>query len=203
MRGMKRLDDGYENITEKGQNHGGWSELAGYLSSLGGEDRERFSRYTGLDLPPSSEDEEAVSKVLKSYATSNPSDTPAGLLATTGAQAGFAGDAAFALRLGRASLELADTGGDLALAHVSLAQTHFQGRRDEEELALFEHHCRAAIAEGHSGTFCYERLATLYEYRGWLDEAESVCRRAVEILGREDPRSVSKFQKRLDRLVEG
>lgn len=197
------MEYGHESDPEAVQRNGGWSELAGYLSSLGGEDRERFSRYAGLDLPASPEDEEAVSRLLESYATGNPSDTPAGLLATTGAQAGFAGDAAFALRLGRASLELAVTGGDLALAHVSLAQTHFQGRRDEEELALFEHHCRAAIAEGHSGTFCYERLATLYEYRGWLDEAESVCRRAVEVLGREDPRSVGKFQKRLDRLAEG
>lgn len=188
---------------ENGQKNGGWSELAGYLSSLGGEDRERFSRYAGLDLPASPENEEAVSELLESYAKSNPADTPAGLLATTGAQAGFAGDAAFALRLGRASLELAATDEDRALAHVSLAQTHFQGRRDEEELALFEHHCRAAIEDGHSGTFCYERLATLYEYRGWLDEAESVCRRAVEVLGREDPRSVGKFQKRLDRISEG
>lgn len=197
------MDSGHENGAETGQKNVGWSELAGYLSSLVGEDRERFSRYAGLDLPSSPGDEEAVSRVLESYATSNPADTPAGLLATTGAQAGFAGDAAFALRLGRASLELAVTDEDRALAHVSLAQTHFQGRRDEEELALFEHHCRAAIEDGHSGTFCYERLATLYEYRGWLDEAESVCRRAIEVLGREDPRSVGKFQERLQRISGG
>jgi hypothetical protein len=197
------LEHDHASGQENGQKNGGWSELAGYLSSLGGDDRERFSRYAGLDLPASPENEEAVSELLESYAKSNPADTPAGLLATTGSQAGFAGDAAFALRLGRASLELAETAEDRALAHVSLAQTHFQGRRDEEELALFEHHCRAAIEDGHSGTFCYERLATLYEYRGWLDEAESVCRRAVEVLGREDPRSVGKFQKRLDRISEG
>lgn len=197
------MEYGQESGRENGQQNGGWSELAGYLSSLGGEDRERFSRYAGLDLPAGPEDGERIPRLLGAYAWSNPADTPAGLLATTGAQAGFAGDAAFALRLGRASLELAETAADRALAHVSLAQTHFQSRRDEEELALFEHHCRAAIEDGHSGTFCYERLATLYEYRGWLDEAESVCRRAVEVLGREDPRSVGKFQKRLDRISGG
>jgi hypothetical protein len=197
------LEHDHASGQENGQKNGGWSELAGYLSSLGGDDRERFSRYAGLDLPASPGNEEAVSELLESYAKSNPADTPAGLLATTGAQAGFAGDATFALRLGRASLELSRTADDRALANVSLAQTHFQGRRDEEELALFEHHCRAAIEDGHSGTFCYERLATLYEYRGWLDEAESVCRRAVEVLGREDPRSMGKFQKRLDRISEG
>lgn len=192
--------------SENGPESGGWRELAGYLAALSGEDRERFSRYAGFDLPADPVGEEGVSRSLAAYARTNPSDTPAGLLATTGAQAGFAGDAPFALRIGRAALqlsELSEASEDRALAHVSLAQTHFQGRRDEQELALFEHHCRAAIEEGHSGTFCYERLATLYEYRGWLDEAESVCRRAVEVLGREDPRSVGKFQKRLDRLSGG
>lgn len=185
-----------ENVPESG----GWRELAGFLSSLSDEDRERFSRYAALDLPTDPADEERVAGVLLSYARSNPSDTPAGLLATTGAQAGFARDAEFALRVGRAGLELSETEKDRALAHVSLAQTHFQSRRDEEELALFEHHCRAAVEEGHSGTFCYERLVTLYEYRGWMDEAELICRRAVEVLGREDPRSVDRFQRRLDRL---
>lgn len=185
-----------ENVPESG----GWTELAGFLASLPDEDRDRFSRYAALDLPA---DEEGVAGVLAAYARGNPSDTPAGLLATTGAQAGYAGDSGFARRVGRAALELAEIGEERALAHVSLAQTHFQGRRDEEELALFEHHCRAAVAEGHSGIFCYERLATLYEYRGWLDEAEWISRRAVEVLGREDPRSVGRFQKRLDRLSGG
>jgi len=182
---------------------GGWRDLAGLLHSLPEEDRVLFSRYAALDLPPEPAGREEVSGVLAAYARSNPSDTPAGLLATTGAQAGFSGDRELALRLGRAALELAETEGDLALAHVSLAQTHFQSRRDEEQLALFERHCRAAIEQGHSGTFCYERLATLYEYRGWLDEAREVCSRAVEVLGQEDPRSVGRFQKRLDRLSTG
>ncbi|WP_047864588.1 hypothetical protein [Rubrobacter aplysinae] len=186
-----------------GPRGGGWGDLALYLISLPRDDRERFSRHAALDLPPDPEDEEAVTRLLEAYARGNPSDTPSGLLATTGAQAGFAGDAEFAVRAGRAALELAKTGGDRALAHVSLAQTHFQSRRREEELALFEHHCRAAVEEGHSGTFCYERLATLYEYRGWTNEAERICRSAVEVLGREDPRSVQKFQKRLDRLSGG
>lgn len=178
----------------------GWSELAGFLAALSEEDRGRFSRYAGLDLPP---DEEGVARTLESYSASNPSDTPSGLLASTGAQAGFAGEPEFAVRIGRAALELAGSSQDRALAHVSLAQTHFQSRREEEELALFERHCRAAIDEGHAGTFCYERLATLYEYRGQLDEAERISRLAVEALREEDPRSVGKFEKRLRRLEEG
>lgn len=175
----------------------GWRDLASYLASLSPEDLERLSRYAGLDLPP---DEERIASTLRTYAVGNPTDTPAGLLATTGAQAGFSGDAELGVRLGRAALELSESSGERTLAHVSLAQTHFQRRREEEELWLFEHHCRTAVEEGHSGTFCYERLATLYEYRGQLDEAAWICRRAVEALGAEDPRSVERFQKRLDRL---
>lgn len=175
----------------------GWGALASYLASLPPEELEHFSRYAGLELPP---DEERIASALEAYAAGNPSDTPAGLLATTGAQAGFAGDAEFGVRVGRAALESSEGRGERALAHVSLAQTHFQSRREEEQLSLFEHHCRAAIEQGHSGTFCYERLATLYEYRGQLEEAVWICRRAVEALGAEDPRSVERFQKRLDRL---
>lgn len=178
----------------------GWIEAAGFLSALSEEQRDNFSRYAGLDLPP---DEDGIYRTLESYSASNPSDTPSGLLATTGAQAGFSGEAEFGVVVGRAALELAETRQERALAHVSLAQTHFQSRREQEELALFEHHCRAAVEEGHAGTFCYERLATLYEYRGQLGEAERVCRLAVEALQEEDPRSVGKFQKRLDRLEEG
>lgn len=178
----------------------GWSEAAGFLAALPDEQRECFSHYAGLDLPP---DEEGIARTLEAYSASNPSDTPSGLLASTGAQAGFSGDREFGVRVGRAALDIAESQQDLALAHVSLAQTHFQNRREEEELALFERHCRAAVAEGHAGTFCYERLATLYEYRGQLDEAERVCRLAVEILEERDPRSVGKFQKRLRRIEEG
>jgi hypothetical protein len=187
---------------ESGPRNDGWGELAGYLASLPREDREHFSRYAALDLPPGPDVDE-IRELLWSYARTNLSATPASLLATAGAQAGFTGDAIFAIHAGRAALELAETASDRALAHVSLAQTHFKSRRQEEELALFEHHCRAAIEEGHSGTFCYERLATLYEYRGWLDEAEHICRRAVEVLEREDPRSVERFRKRLDRISSG
>lgn len=178
----------------------GWTKLAGFLASLPVEDRDRFSRYAALDLPA---DEEGIATALLAYARNNRADTPAGLLATTGAQAGFAGEPDFARRVGRAALELSETGEERALAHVSLAQTHFQGRRSEEELALFERHCRAAIEEGHSGTFCYERLATLYEYRGRLAEAEWICHRAVETLGQEDPRSAQRYRKRLQRLSAG
>lgn len=185
---------------ENAPESGGWSELAGFLASLPEEDRDRFSRYAALELPA---EEEGIAATLSEYSRANPTDTPAGLLATTGAQAGFAGEADLARRSGRAALELSGTAEERALAHVSLAQTHFQSRREEEELALFERHCRAAIEEGHSGTFCYERLATLYEYRGRLAEAEWICRRAVEVLGREDPRSAQRFQKRLQRLSAG
>ena len=177
-----------------------WRELAGFLASLPDEERDRFSRYAALDLPSH---EEGIAEALLVYSHNSPDDTPAGLLATTGAQAGVPGERELARRLGQAALEMSDTADERALAHVSLAQMHFQHRREEEELALFEQHCRAAVEEGHSGTFCYERLATLYEYRGWLDEAESICRRAVEVLSREDPRSVDKFQKRLDRISGG
>ncbi|CAN5156373.1 hypothetical protein BH24ACT19_BH24ACT19_05060 [soil metagenome] len=103
--------------------------------------------------------------------------------------------------LGRAALDLAGGTEDLQLAHVSLAQTHFRNRRDEVELARFVEHCRAAIHAGHAGTFCYERLAVLYEYRGEREEAASVCRRAVEVLeAAGDPLSAARFRKRLGRL---
>lgn len=178
----------------------GWGEAAGFLAALPEEHRERFSHYAGLDLPP---DKEGIARTLEAYSVANPSDTPSGLLATTGAQAGFSGEREFGVEIGRAALDLAEDVRDSALAHVSLAQTHFQGRREERELELFEHHCRSAVEEGHAGTFCYERLSTLYEYRGWLDEAERICRLAVETLQQHDPRSVEKFQKRLRRIREG
>ena len=105
--------------------------------------------------------------------------------------------------VGAAALEAAESLEERQLAHVCLARIHFQDRREREELEAFEEHCRAAVRLGHAGTFCYERLATLYEYRGQLDEAERVCRLAVEALREEDPRSIGKFEKRLRRLEEG
>ena len=176
----------------------GWEDLARYLAGLPEKDRTRFSRYAGLEL---SGDEDAAVRTLRIYAAENPSVTPSGLLATTGAQAGFARESGFARRMGSAGLEFAATDEERQLAHVSLAQTHFQNRRDVEELRRFEEHCRAAVDLGHAGTFCYERLAALYEYRGNLEEAIRICRRAVEALeAAGDHRSALKLRKRLERL---
>jgi len=175
-----------------------WDELAAFLASLPNEERTRVSSYGALGLPA---DTEGIAAVLSAYAVENPSVTPAALLATTGAQAGASGDLALARALGRAALDLAEGAEDLQLAHVFLAQTHFRNRRDEADLAGFVEHCRAAIEAGHTGTFCYERLAALYEYRGEKEEAARICRRAVEILeAANDPRSAAEFRKRLDRL---
>lgn len=175
-----------------------WEDLARYLVGLSDEDRARISHYAALDL---SGDEDMIFRTLVSYASENPSATPSGLLATTGAQAGFAGEPDLARRVGAAGLELAVTDEDRQLAHVSLAQTHFQNRRDEDELRRFEEHCRAAVDLGHAGTFCYERLAALYEYRGDVEEAIRICRRAIEVLEEAgDQRSAERFEKRLDRL---
>ncbi|HEV3477543.1 MAG TPA: hypothetical protein VG127_08685, partial [Rubrobacteraceae bacterium] len=99
---------------------------------------------------------------------------------------------------------LAETPEERELAHVCLAQAHFQNRREEEDLLAFEEHCRAAIDLGHAGSFCYERLAALYEYRGDREEAAEVCRRAAEILeATGDARSAERFRRRLQRLSGG
>jgi hypothetical protein len=151
-----------------------------------------------LGLPS---DEEGIVAVLAAYAAANPATTPSALLATTGARAGANDDLDLARTLGRAALALAEGPEDLQLAHVSLAQTHFRNRRNEADLTGFVEHCRAAIRAGHSGSFCYERLAVLYEYWGEKAEAARICRRAVEVLeAAGDPRSASRFRKRLDRL---
>ena len=84
--------------------------------------------------------------------------------------------------MGAAALEFAETPEERQLAHVCLALAHFQDRREEADLRAFEKHCRAAVDLGHAGTFCYERLAALYEYRGDREEAASICRHAVEVL---------------------
>ena len=175
-----------------------WNELATFLASLSDEDRAHVSSHGALGLPA---DAEGIAAVLSTHAAENPSVTPATLLATTGAQAGLSGDLDLARALGRAALELAEGLADLQLAHVLLAQTHFRNRRDEADLASFVEHCQAAIRMGHTGTFCYERLAALYEYRGENEEAARICRHAVEVLeGAGDHRSAAGFRKRLDRL---
>jgi hypothetical protein len=179
----------------------GGAGLARFLASLSDEDRARVSSYAALGLP---DDEEGIAAVLSAYAAENPSTTPSVLLATTGARAGSEGDPALARVLGQAALGLAEGPEDLQIAHVSLAQTHFRNRSDEADLAGFVEHCRAAIRAGHAGTFCYERLAVLYEYRGEREEAAEICRRAIEALvAAGDTRSAARFRKRLDRLSRG
>jgi hypothetical protein len=172
---------------------GGWETLASFLSALPEEDRARFSRYAALDLP---DEPEALTATLRAYAAENPAATASGLLATTGAQAGFSRDLDLARSLGAAALEFAESPQERQLAHVCLAQAHFQNRREEEDLLAFEEHCRAAIDLGHAGTFCYER--------GDWEEAAKVCRRAVEVLEvAGDARSAERFRRRLRRLSEG
>lgn len=176
-----------------------WNDLASFLADLGDEDRERYARHVGFALPG---DAEGIVATLRAYAEENPNATPSLLLATTGVQAGAAGEMDLARRVGRAALEVAETPEDRQLARACLAQTHFRNRRDEEDLAAFVEHCEAAIELGHAGTFCYERLAVLYEYRGDLEAAARVSRRAVEVLeAAGDARSAGRFQKRLDRLA--
>jgi thioredoxin-like negative regulator of GroEL len=177
---------------------GSWDKLTTFLASLPDEDRTRFSSHAAVGLPA---DTEGIAAVLSAYATENPSATPSALLATTGARAGTSGDLDLARTLGHAALDLAEEPEDLQLAHVSLAQTHFQNRRDEADLKAFVEHCWAAIEAGHAGSFCYERLAALYEYWGEKKEAAKICRRAIEVLeAAGDPRSATRFRKRFDRL---
>ena len=179
-----------------------WENLASFLAALGDEDRERFSTYAALDLPDG--DTENILRTLRAYAHIDRGTSPSSLLATTGAQAGAAGEMDLAVTLGRAALDLAQTPEDLGLAHVCLAQTYFRRRGDTENLARFVEHCKEAIAAGHAGTFCYERLAVLYEYRGEKGEAAEVCRLAVEALSAAgDDRSAARFRKRLERLSKG
>jgi tetratricopeptide (TPR) repeat protein len=181
---------------------GSWEALASFLASLPEENRARFSRYAALDLPEGPP--EALSATLMAYAAHNPAATASGLLATTGARAAFSRDLDLARSLGAAALALAETPEERELAHVCLAQTHFQNRREEEDLLAFEEHCRAATDLRHAGTFCYERLAALYGYRGDRKEALRVCRRAVEVLeSTGDARSAERFRRRLQRLSGG
>lgn len=176
----------------------GWVELEAWISNLPPDDRALLSRYTALDLP---EDPATVAATLRGYAQRSLDSTPSVLLATAGAQAAQSGEDDFARRIGGAALDFAVTSEERRIAHVCLAQTHFRRRREAAELEAFVAHCRAAVDLGHTGTFCYERLAVLYEYRGDLDSAIEICRRAVEALsGAGDVRSAERFQSRLDRL---
>lgn len=176
-----------------------WETLAYFLAALDDGELGRFSTHAALDLPRGSP--ESILRVLHDYADAVRDARPSSLLATTGAQAGAAGEDGLAVNLGRAALEMADSPEDLGLAHVCLAQTHFRRRGDRDELARFVEHCRSAVAAGCAGTFCYERLAVLYEYRGETGEAAEVCRRAVEVLSAAgDDRSAARFRKRLERI---
>ena len=178
-----------------------WETLAHFLAALDEEERARFSAHAALDLPD--EGPEGILRMLRAHADASRDASPASLLATTGAQSGAAGDGDLAVTLGRAALELAETPEERGLAHVCLAQTHFRRRSDGEELARFVEHCRAAVASGNVGTFCYERLAVLYEHRGDKSEAAEVSRRAVEVLSAAgDDRSAARFRKRLRRLTK-
>lgn len=179
---------------------GSWDALATFLASLTDGERARVSSHIGLDLPEEPED---IVTVLSDYAAGHPEASPSALLATTGTRVGASGDTDLARTLGRAALDLAGEPEDVQLAHVLLAQTHFKNRRDELDLQGFVEHCRAAIEAGHDGTFCYERLAVLYEYRGEKEEAADICRRAIEVLEAGDPRSAARFRKRLERLLHG
>jgi len=174
-----------------------WEGVAAFLAALPEEDRARFSRYAAVELP---DDAPAIAAVLRARAEDSGA-SPATLLAVTGSRAA-GGDPAFARAVGAAALEAAESLEERQLAHVCLARIHFQDRREREELEAFEEHCRAAVRLGHAGTFCYERLAALYEYRGELEEAAGICRRAVEVLeAAGDQRSARSFRKRLDRLA--
>ena len=178
---------------------GEWEDLVSFLATLPDEDRARFSRYAAIDLA-----EEPDAATLRAFAAENPLMTASGLLATTAARAGVGRDLAFAHLAGTEALELAETLEDRQLAHVCLAQAHFLNRRQEADLDAFEEHCRAAIDLGHAGTFCYERLAALYEYRGDREGAAGVCLRAVGVMeAAGDARSAERFRSRLRRISGG
>ncbi|QYJ17057.1 hypothetical protein Rxycam_02894 [Rubrobacter xylanophilus DSM 9941] len=167
-------------------------ETAAFLAGLSPRERESFFRFSGVELP--SDPVEAERRLAEAPVE------PVALLATAAARA--AGEVPdLARRLGEAALHLARSREERQLAHVCLAQVHFRLRRDPEELAAFERHCKEAMDLGHAGSFCYERLAALYEYEGRYEEAVRVCERAVEVLGRAgDELSARRFQGRLDRL---
>lgn len=165
---------------------------AGFLAGLSPEERAVFSRLSGVELPAEpGEIERALAEA--------PAE-PVALLAIAAAR-GAEEAPDFARRLGEAALGLARSREERQLVHVCLAQVHFRLRRDPGELAAFERHCVEAIELGHAGTFCYERLAALYEYEGRYEEALRVCERAVRVLDEAgDVRSAGRFRRRLERL---
>lgn len=161
------------------------------LGSLSPQERRLTTHYAGFDL-----EDDDIEGFRRERGISESE-----LLSATASQAAFGGDEALAQRLGQAALELAAADAERQLAHISLAQLHYRNRRDPQELESFEHHCRRAIELGHEGTFCYERLAVLYEYRGDIDAAKRICEKAVEALeGARDARSARRFRERLGRL---
>lgn len=166
-------------------------ETALFLASLTHEERDSFSRHSNIALP---DDAEGIEAALREKVAGSPAE----LFATTGAMAGTTSERDFAVFLGKAALEMSETDEERGLAHVCLAQTHFRLRKEGEHLAAFEAHCSEAVKLGAAGTFCYERLATLYEYRKEYERAARVSRRAVENLA--DERSVGRFRERLVRL---
>ncbi|WP_273841553.1 hypothetical protein [Rubrobacter calidifluminis] len=175
-----------------------WEDLAGYVASLPPEEQASFSRHAGMDLTGG---QEAAARTLRAYAAGNPGVSPSSFLSSVCSQAAFACDTGMARRAGEAALQLAQSGEDRQLAHVALAQLHFQNRRDKGELDAFERHCLEAVRLGHAGTFCYERLTTLYEYRGQTGKAREICSRAIEVLeGAGDTSSADRFRRRLERF---
>ncbi|HET7479808.1 MAG TPA: hypothetical protein VFJ72_09890 [Rubrobacteraceae bacterium] len=175
-----------------------WQTLTALIAGLSRQDRMLLSRFKALELP---EDPDAAAEALRVHERLSPGATPSMLLATAGSQAALAGEEAFARRIGEAALDLAEDSEERRISHVCLAQIYFRHRREEAALEEFVAHCRAAVDLGHTGTFCYERHAALYEYRGDLDGAIEVCSRAVEALsGAGDARSAGRFRRRIDRL---
>jgi hypothetical protein len=83
-----------------------WETLASFLLALDEEDRERFAIHADLDLAEGGP--EGILRALLAHADCSQGASPSSLLATTGAQAGAAGDGDFAVTLGRAALDLAE-----------------------------------------------------------------------------------------------
>lgn len=174
-----------------------WRDLIAHLSALDAEDRETLSRHTGTAI---SEDPDATEKALRGSGTTDGS--PAEFIALVGLRVGLEdADRGLATRLGGVSVQLSVSVGERQLAHACLAQTAFKFRKDPRSLAVFEEHCSEAMALGHAGTFCYERLSVLYEYRGEVGRAIEVCRRAEAALsGAGDTRSAGRFREKAESI---